>query len=150
MRKIIAVVLLSLCGLSVPLHAAPTNPIQDLRVAVVRDAGMFEMHTNYGDGIKALDDAKQGQSNLDALIAPAVAAAQSHPDLVDAIKALYVSAKTYFDTAYTPVAPPDYDIRRGSRPSAGATAHTATQAKLKADLDSKANALKLEMQLAGL
>lgn len=149
MRKIIAIALLSLCGLNAALHAATTNPIQDLRIAVVRDAGMFEVHTNYGDGLKALDDAKQGQSNLDALVAPAVAAAQSHPDLVAAIKAFYVSAKTYFDSAYTPVALPDYDIRFGSRPSPGAIAHTATQAKLKADLDSKANALKLEMQLAG-
>ncbi len=149
MKKIIAIALLLLCGLNATLHAS-TNPVEDLRIAVTRDAAVFEVHTNYGDGLKALDDAKRGQSNLDALISPAVAAAQSHPDLVAAIKAFYVSAKTYFDSASTPVGLPDYDIRFGSRPSLEATAHTAVQAKLKADLDSKANALKLEVQLAGL
>ena len=86
----------------------------------------------------------------DRLLPAALADAQGHDDLTAAIKAFYVAAKTYFDSALAPVPPPSYDVRFGSRPSPESVQLKATQAKLKADLDAKANAMQLEARLAGL
>lgn len=95
--------------------------------------------------------ADKGTAYLAADIKPALAEASGSPDLVAAIKALYVSAKTYFDSAHTPVPLPSYDPRSNNLyASPEAAMLKSNQAKMKADVDAKINAVKLEADLAGI
>ena len=124
-----------------------TNPIEVLRTTVMQDAYQFSANADSVDGINGASRAEQ---DLKQLVPAAIAAARSNDDLTAAVKAFYVAAKTYFDSAFTPVPLPSYDVRFGSQPSPEAVQLKITQARLKADLDSKANALELEAQLAGM
>jgi len=95
--------------------------------------------------------AEQGGAHLKADIKPALAQAEGHADLIAAIKALYISANTYFDSVNTPVPLPTYDPRRNNLyASPEALALKDSQMKMKADVDAKLNAVKLEAELAGL
>lgn len=143
--KLLAWLGLSFCLLA---HAAePTNPIDQFRHTVVMDAALLETDVMF-DKSQA-DHAVRGMKDLDTLLKPAIAAADGHDDLKIAIKQFYVAAKTYFDSsmAFTPL--PDY-VHGELRPSAAAVEHKKEQARLKTDLDAKANALELEMKLAGV
>lgn len=146
MKRIIIAVLLLFAGAVQAQEAPPAAAIHELRVSVLRDAYLFSSSAGTAKGV---EDATRGTRTLDRLLTPAIDAARNHDDLTAAIKAFYVAAKTYFDSALAPVPPPSYDVRFGSRPSPESVQLKATQAKLKADLDAKANAMQLEARLAG-
>jgi hypothetical protein len=129
--------------------ASSTSPgaIHALRAKTLAAAYLFANDAGTAQGV---NEATDGQKQLDALLPAAITEAKRHDDLIAALKAFYIAAKTYFDSALTPVPMPSYDIRFGSRPSPEAIQLKATQAKLKASLDAKANALQLEAKFAGI
>lgn len=146
MRKyfVVVVVLWQVCaGIAFAQSAAP---IHELRATVLTDAYLFA--SDDGSGVES---SSRGQDDLRRLLPPALAAAGNHADLKSSIKAFYVAAQTYFDSALTPVPLPSYDsLRNEMRASPEEIQLKAAQAKLKADLDSKANAMQLEAQLVGM
>jgi len=129
-------------------QSPPRDPVQELRTTILSDAYLFAFDSGQGKGI---DAALRGQKDLTRLLPAALDAAEGHDGLKTAIKAFYIAAKTYFDSALTPVPLPSYDTRRHELiPATEAIQLQAAQAKLKADVDSKANAMQLEAQLAGI
>lgn len=131
-------------------QAAQPDAVSDLRNQVIGKVRLFEVHVQ-SDKLLAIDDAAAGQKALDALLKPALDAAEGRPELAAAIKAFYVSAKTYFDSVDTPTSAPQYDRWTNNvYESPDAAQLRANQAKLKLDVESKANAMLLEARLVGL
>jgi hypothetical protein len=148
MKKIIIAVLLLFVGAAQAQTAEPSNAVHDFRTTILRDAYTFAGHADTAAGV---DDASSAQKDLDRLLPAAIDAAHGHADLTVAIKTFYIAAKTYFDSALTPVPLPTFDpVTYDSRPAPEAIQLKATQARLKADLDSRANAMQLEAKLAGV
>jgi hypothetical protein len=136
-----------------PATAPAGDAIHSMVQHVNSQAYLFELYL--GDGLNAWKEANaaadKGVAYLTADIKPALAAAEGRPDLVAAIKALYVSAKTYFDSAHTPMPMPTYNPRSNNLYAPPeAMLLKSNQAKMKADVDAKINAVKLEADLAGL
>lgn len=147
--KFIARVFIVLICFAAAAHAQPSpqqNPIEKFRGDVMAEATLLSVYLAGAPDTKALDTAKKGQDFLKTLVGPALAEAGDNADMKAAIKAFYIAADAYFESAFTPAAPPDYDIRRGSMMSESQVQLVAAQAKLRADLDSKNAALKLELQ----
>lgn len=146
----IACVLLLLSSTCIA-QTVQSNPVTDLKSNVMSKVIVFEMATASGSIAEASDAADQGQKELDTLIAPALKSADGHPDLVAAIKAFYVSAKTYFDTAHTFTPLPTFDpVTLDTQESPEAIALKHNQVTLKQDVDAKEHAMMLEARLAGL
>lgn len=116
-------------------------------------AYLFNLYLGFGldSWNEANAAADKGVAYLASDIKPAIAAAEGNPDLAAAIKALYVTAKTYFDSAHASVPLPTYSQRSNNLyASPEAVMLKSNQAKMKADVDAKINAVKLEAELAGL
>lgn len=148
-RRTLCIATLLLCATIAHAQSSqPGNAIHDLRTTILGDAHMFAIDAGTAAGV---DEASKAEKDLDRLLPAAIAASEGHDDLKASIKAFYITAKTYFDSAFTPVPAPSFDpVTYNSRPAPEAIQLKATQAKLKADLDSKANAMQLEAKLAGV
>lgn len=141
------VVLICVVAIAHAQSSSQQNPVETFRSAVAGDATMLEIYLTNDPNPKRFDAAKKGKDDLSALTGPAIAAAGDNADLKSAIKALYVAADAYFESAFAFTGLPQYDPALNELVlSPGQVQAKATQARLKADVDSKNAALKLELQ----
>lgn len=152
MKKLMLIAVLALLGAVAQAQTPPADAIHAMVQHVGSQASQFSFYSGDIQNWKqARAAAEQGGAQLKADIKPALAQAEGHPDLIAALKALYISASTYFDSVNTPVPLPSYDPRRNNLyASPEALALKDSQVKMKADVDAKINAVKLEADLAGL
>lgn len=152
MKKLMLIAVLALLGGIAHAQTPPADAIHSMVQHVNLQAHEFSFYTGTIDNWKkAREAAEQGSAQLKADIKPALAQADGHPDLVAALKALYITANTYFDSVNTPVPLPTYDPRRNNLyASPEAMALKDNQVKMKADVDAKIHAVKLEADLAGV
>jgi len=152
MKKLMLIAALALLGAVAQAQTPPADAIHAMVQHVDTQAHQFSFYSgDIANWKKARAEAEQGAAYLKADIKPALARAEGHPDLIAAIKALYISANTYFDSVNTPVPMPTYDPRRNNLyASPEALALKDSQVKMKGDVDAKLNAVKLEADLAGV
>lgn len=128
---------------------ARVDPIEAFRTHVMTDAELLSVYLADQPDPKAADTAKKGGDDLKAGVGAAIASAKDNQDLKAAIKAFYVAADAYFQSAFSFTGLPTYDPMLNRLVLTPQQIQlTATQSRLKADLDAKNAALKLEMQLA--
>lgn len=128
--------------------AQQPGPVHQFRTVVVRDAVLFSSDAGTSSGV---DTAMRGEDDLKRLFPQAMAAAGDHAELRSSIKALYVSAKTYFDTSMALVPLPKFDpVTLQTLPQPKLDALRATQARLRAQVDSDANTVQMEASLVGI
>lgn len=152
MKKLMLIVALALLGGMAQAQTPQVDAIHSMVQHVAFQAHQFSFYSGTIDNWKqARGAAEQGHAQLKADIKPALAQADGHADLVAALKGLYITANTYFDSVNTPLPPPTYDPRRNNLyASPEAMALKDSQVKMKAEVDAKINAVKLEADLAGI
>lgn len=137
MRCVFALVLMLVASAAACEPQSAQQKIGLLYAKAALSALIVEATLEVEDVAKARDAADKATKDLDEQIKPAIEAASGHGDLIAAIKAYYISAKAYFS---------------GAVPSSGTykVVHQATLTRLRADMESKTEALKLELDLSGL
>jgi len=150
MKSILRTILIVLCVASAAQAqtSQQRNPVVAFHNAVMGDATLLGVYLMTPNDPQQVPTAKKGQSDLKALVGPALDAAAGNADLKAAIKAFYIAADGYFQSVFTLTGLPDYVPGIGTVPSSQQVQLSATQARLRADLDAKNSALELEMDLA--
>jgi hypothetical protein len=100
-------------------------------------AMLAELEIDAGKWEEARKTIDEGKASLEKRLKPALGAAKGKADLIRAIKEYYLAAKAYFDGVW-----PSSDTPK--------LVYKAQAARLKSEMQSKADALELELQLSGL
>ena len=126
--------------LSLPAIAEPQTRSQFVGILSAEpamSAMLVELDIEAGKWEDARKYIDEGKASLEKRLKPALAAAKGKADLTKAIKEYYLAAKAYFDGVWPSSDTPKF-------------VYKAQAERLKSEMQSKADALELELQLSGL